>query len=289
MRVRFAVIGGDRRSVLLCTQLARDGHRVYTYALEQAELPAEIPKSGCLQGCVYGADCVVLPVPAEKASFVNAPFSVEPLERERLIDALWKGQLLCGGKLSEALRSSALAAGVHAVDIMARPAFSVGNAALTAEGALEIMLRQSERSIRASRVLILGRGRIGRILASMLHSLGAEVTVAARRAADRAESRVLGMEAVDFPELENGLGRYDFIVNTVPARVMTETMLCTVEDALLIELASPPGGFDRVLAENIGLRVTSAPGLPGKCAPYAAAELIRETVYDVIREQEGQD
>ncbi len=289
MRVRFAVIGGDRRSALLCSQLARDGHRVYTYALEKAELPAEIPRSGCLQGCVYGADCVVLPVPAEKAALINAPFSVEPLERERLVDALWKGQLLCGGRLSETLRSSALAAGVHPVDIMARPAFAVGNAALTAEGALEIMLAQSERSIRESRVLILGRGRIGRRIAAMAHALGAEVTVAARRAADRAESRVSGMNAVDFTELENGLGRYDFIVNTVPARVITESMLCTVEDALLIELASPPGGFDRVLAENIGLRVVSAPGLPGRCAPYAAAGLIRETLYEVIREQEGQD
>lgn len=289
MRVRFAVIGGDKRSVLLCTQLARDGHRVYTYALDKAELPSEIPRSGCLQGCVYGADCIVLPVPAEKAGFVNAPFSVEPLECERLVDALWKGQLICGGGLSEALRASALAAGAHPVDIVTRPAFALGNAALTAEGALELMLSESERSIRTSRVLILGRGRIGRCLAAMLHGLGAEVTVAARRAAERAECRILGMKAVDFPELESGLGRYDFIVNTVPARVITETMLCTVEEALLIELASPPGGFDRVLAENIGLRTAYAPGLPGRFAPYAAAELIRETLYDIIGEQEGQE
>lgn len=287
--MRFAVIGGDRRSVLLCTQLARDGHRVYTYALEKAELPAEIPKSGCLQGCVYGADCVILPVPAEKSGFINTPHSVEPLETERLVDALWKGQLLCGGKLSEGLCAGALAAGVQTADIMAHPGFAMGNAALTAEGALEIMLRESERSIRGSRVLILGRGRIGRNLSAMLHSLGADVTVAARRSADRAECRVLGMDAVDYGELESGLGRFDFIVNTVPARVLSEAMLCTVEDGLLLELASPPGGFDRVLAENIGLHTVYAPGLPGKCAPWAAAELIRETVYDILREQEGQE
>lgn len=287
--MRFAVIGGDRRSVLLCTQLAGDGHRVYTYALEKAELPSEIPRSGCLQGCVYGADCVILPVPAEKAGLINTPYGVEPLETERLTDALWKGQLLCGGKLSEGLRAAALAAGVRTADIMAQPGFAVGNAALTAEGALEIMLRESEKSIRGSRVLVLGRGRIGRSLSAMLHSLGAEVTVAARRSADRAECRVLGMDAVDFGELEAGLGRYDLIVNTVPARVLSEAALCTVEDGLLLELASPPGGFDRVLAENIGLRTVYAPGLPGKCAPFSAAELIRETVYDILREQEEQE
>ena len=66
--MKFAVIGGDRRAVLLCSMLARDGHRVQSFALEKAELPGEIPKAGCLQGCVYGADCVILPVPAENTS-----------------------------------------------------------------------------------------------------------------------------------------------------------------------------------------------------------------------------
>lgn len=54
--MKFAVIGGDRRSAWLCALLEGDGHRVYTYALEKAELPKEVPKAGCLQGCVYGAD-----------------------------------------------------------------------------------------------------------------------------------------------------------------------------------------------------------------------------------------
>ena len=73
--MKFAVIGGDRRAVLLCSMLARDGHRVQSFALEKAELPGEIPKAGCLQGCVYGADCVILPVPAEKGGFLNAPYA----------------------------------------------------------------------------------------------------------------------------------------------------------------------------------------------------------------------
>ena len=80
---------------------------------------------------------------------------------------------------------------------------------------------------------------------------------------------------------------FDFIANTVPDRVITEAMLCcAAPDALLLELASPPGGFDRTLAENIGLRVVAAPGLPGKCAPYTAAELMKRAVYDAIKEQE---
>ena len=40
--MKFAVIGGDLRSALLCSMLAGDGHRVYSFALEKAELPPEV-------------------------------------------------------------------------------------------------------------------------------------------------------------------------------------------------------------------------------------------------------
>jgi len=69
--------------------------------------------------------------------------------------------------------------------------------------------------------------------------------------------------------------------------VLSSAALCCLEDgALLVELASPPGGFDPVLAGNLGLRVLPAPGLPGKFAPEAAAALMRDAVYAALEEQE---
>ena len=38
--LKFAVIGGDKRSVLLCSLLWQDRHRVHSFALEKAQLPA---------------------------------------------------------------------------------------------------------------------------------------------------------------------------------------------------------------------------------------------------------
>ena len=97
----------------------------------------------------------------------------------------------------------------------------------------------------------------------------------------------MSCRALDYSQLEGELDGFDFVVNTVPARVLTDAMLCCLsEGALLLELASPPGGFDRTLAENIGVKVLAAPGLPGKSAPYSAAALIRDAVYQIIREQE---
>ena len=286
--MKFAVVGGDKRSALLSALLAKDGHRVYTFALEKAELPAEIPKAHCLQGCVYGADCVVLPVPAENGRMLNSPLSEERLSMEELISALWPGQVLCGGKFSDDSCIMAGAEGLHLEDLMCRQDFVTGNAAVTAEGAISLLMQSTEKALLGSSVLICGWGRIAKLLALRLKALGAEVCVAARRGGSRAMAELLGMESCSIKNLPGRIGSFDFVVNTVPARILgEETLCCAAEGALIMELASAPGGFDRKLAENIGLEVLYAPGLPGKYAAFTAAELIKKTVYAIMSEEEG--
>lgn len=285
--MRFAVIGGDKRTEHLAAQLLRDGHRLRSFALERAALPPEISRESCLQSCVYGADCVLLPLPAERGGRLHAPLSAEELGMPALIEALWPGQLLIGGGLQEETVTAALRGGLRVADLLRQPALAVGNAALTAEGAIGRLIEHSERALWSGRALVLGWGRIGRILALRLSALGAQVTVAARGARDRAMAEALGCAAVDYAGLDGILGDFDFIVNTVPARVLTEGMLCLIRpDALLLELASPPGGFDRTLAQNIGLHALAAPGLPGETAPEAAALLLQKAVYAAIEETE---
>ena len=285
--MRFAVIGGDRRAAALAGLLLADGHKLRSFALERAELPPEICRDDCLHSCVYGADCVLLPCPAEKGGCLNAPLSAEEVDMDTLIESLWPGQLLLGGRFSDRTVTAALREKLQVADLLRRQELAVGNAALTAEGAVGRMIEHSERAIWGSRVLVLGWGRIGSLLALRLEGLGAEVTVADRSGRDRAMAEALGCRALDFGELESALGDCDFIVNTVPARVLTEGMLCLVRpDALLLELASPPGGFDRTLAANIGLRALAAPGLPGETAPLSAALLLRKAVYAAIEEME---
>ena len=281
------MIGGDKRTEHLAAQLLRDGHRLRSFALERAALPPEISRESCLQSCVYGADCVLLPLPAERGGRLHAPLSAEELGMPALIEALWPGQLLIGGALREETVTAALRGGLRVADLLRQPALAVGNAALTAEGALGLLLQESDRAVFGSRCLITGWGRIGRLLAPRLSGLGARVTVAARGRADRSLAEALGYRALSYAALEGEIGDFDFLVNTVPARVLADAMLCCVSpEALLLELASPPGGFDRNLAENIGLHALYAPGLPGKCAPRSAARLMQQAVYAAIREQE---
>ena len=206
---------------------------------------------------------------------------------EELLAALWPGQLLIGGKLSRELCMGAVAQGLQVADLMQRRGFTVGNAALTAEGAVEKLMSASPRSLWGSRVLVTGWGRVAKLLALRLQALGANVTVAARKEGDRAMAQALGLTATDFPGLPALLGTFDFVVNTVPDRVLPAESLARLRpDVLLLELASPPGGFDPQEAAELGLSALAAPGLPGITAPYTAAELMRAAIRSVIRERE---
>ena len=284
--MRYAVVGGDRRAALLAEELLREGHRVHSYALEKAALPAEIPRESSLQACSYGADCVFLPTPAERGGLLYAPLGLNCPPMDEVIGALWPGGLVIGGSFSGKTAELALRAGLRLEDLMRRPAFVIGNAAITAEGAVGLLLRESERTILGSRCLVAGWGRIAKPLALRLSALGALVTVAARSPAARAEAEALGLHTLDFGSLEGIAGELDFVVNTVPARVLSDALLCCLPgEALLLELASPPGGFAPQLAKNIGLRAIAAPGLPGKSAPRSAAGLLRRTAAEIMREE----
>lgn len=285
--MKFAVLGGDRRSAILSSMLRQDGHKVSTYCLEKAGLPPDIPAAGCLQSAVYGADWVLLPVPAEKDGKISSPLGAQSLSSEELLSTLWPGQSLCGGKLSPESSLAAVRAGIKVYDLMQRRDFTVGNAAITAEGAILKLMESAPRCLAGRHILITGWGRIASILAPKLHALGAYVSIAARKPGDRAMAAAQGLGCCSFKALPLLAEDIDFVVNTVPARVLDEKLLKMLKkETVLLELASSPGGFDTELAESLGLELLQAPGLPGAYAPESAAELIKDCIYAIIAEEE---
>ena len=53
---------------------------------------------------------------------------------------------------------------------------------------------------------------------------------------------------------------------------------------MLIDLASKPGGVDFSAAKELGIHAVQALSLPGKTAPRAAAEIIKNTIYNMMEE-----
>ena len=164
-----------------------------------------------------------------------------------------------------------------------REEYQIAIAQLTAEGAIALL--RPETGLSGAHILLLGYGRIARLLARELQKAGALVTAAARSGEQRAWAEAEGIEALPLDALSGALDRFDVIIGTIPAPVLTEPLLTLVrKDALLLELASAPGGIDAAAAHERGLRYIRAPGLPAKYAPERAAVILRDAVYAAAAE-----
>ena len=164
-----------------------------------------------------------------------------------------------------------------------REEYQIAMARLTAEGAIALL--RPETGLSGAHILLLGYGRIARLLARELQKAGALVTAAARSGEQRAWAESEGIEALPLDALSGALDRFDVIIGTIPAPVLTEPLLALVrKDALLLELASAPGGIDAAAAHERGLRYIRAPGLPAKYAPERAAVILRDAVYAAAAE-----
>ena len=157
------------------------------------------------------------------------------------------------------------------VDLLSIPDYVTKNAAITADCAVRLCALSLHRTWQDCRILVIGWGRIGKHLCRLLRSLGAQVTVCARSAPDRALLSAFGYHTIA-PDNLSGNG-YQIIFNTAPSPMMDEEAIgdCPIP----VDLASEPG--------LIGRNVLTAKGLPGIYAPYSSGRLIAETILSQFR------
>lgn len=272
------VIGGDNRYTWAAKRLREDGIPVKCWGVPEMENQAER-----LEDALQGADLALLPM---------WPFQQEMLEvgGETIPAALLPGILaehatLAAGQFPVETEAWLQRQGVHCVSYLEQEPYQLRNASVTAEGAVYLLLHHMKRTVQQANVLVIGYGRIGRFLTRKLTALGANVTVAVRKSAQRSELSLLGVETVQTGVYENGLECYDAVVNTVPSPVIHDAQAKQIApDCVCIEVASEPGGVPEQM-KRAG-RVVMGNGLPGKTAPQTAGESLARAVWEGIEGEE---
>ena len=281
MKRTVAVVGGDMRQVRLAELLLNDGWLVCTWGLDQGGGPNAVPLDQAL-----GAELLILPLPVCRGGGLTLPLTDTALGAEQLWPRLRYDQLLLGGMTKELSPRLMLDFGLTLLDYYDREEVQVANAVPTAEGAIQRAMEATDGTLHGSRCLVLGFGRVGKLLAHRLRAMGAQVTAAARKYRDLAWIEALDFESLPMGRLSERLGTFDLIFNTVPSLLLDASRLAeTKESCLLMELASAPGGIDPGAAERLGRRLIQAPGLPGVTAPRAAAGAIRESIRHILEER----
>ena len=288
MSTNFSIIGGDLRIIKLAKMLAEDGNNVYTYGMEKAEELKEnknIIMCNKLQETVKKSEIIIGPIPfSSNGKDINAPFSDNIISIRELMHVI-NSKILIAVSITPYVYDLANDEYIEIIDIMKREELAVLNTISTAEGTIEIIIANTNKIIHGSKVLILGFGRIGKVLARKLAGLSAKVTCAARKDEDLAWIRAYGHMETNINAIGENLSEYDVIINTVPHLVLTSEKIKYVkDDCLLVDLASNPGGIDKKAAKDKNLKLIWALALPGKVAPVTTAEFIKDTVYNILKE-----
>ena len=258
----------------LARLLAADGCEVRTWGLPEAPGAAELEDAA-------RAERVVLPAPlAQKGCLTGTS-----LPLGELWPKLHRAKPVYAGAVAKEERAAAESRGLRVVDYMADETLAVRNAVPTAEGALAAAMEHLNVTLHGTSCLVVGFGRIGKLLARDLAALGARVSVSARRFDDIAWIDALGYEPLHTDRLAGKLGSFRAVFNTVPHMVLDEALLRELRpDCVLLELASQPG-IDANAARTLGLDYSRASGLPGKTAPETAALALRDTLYRIWEEE----
>ena len=282
---RFSIIGGDMRNVKLSELLSEDGHEVHTFALDNTGKISQ--RCSDLREAFALSDIAVGPMPFTPGdgTYPNAPFHPEKIEIAKIADVIREsgfGGLLIGGRVPLALSG----VGAVSADLLQRDDLAVLNSVPTAEGALQIAMEELPYTIRGLRTVVCGMGRVGSTLARLMQRVGADITVAARSSRDFAICEAEGLKSCTYSHLRRILPEALLVYNTVPALIFNRELLdCMNREALLIDLASMPGGTDFEYAAKRRIRTIHALSLPGKVAPAGAAQIIQKVIYNILHEK----
>lgn len=288
-RFDLAVLGGDTRQCAAIGRFLDAGLSVRAYGLPPSALPPGAHHFDNWRKAVDGVRALVLPLPVSPdgvrvhmplAQDVPAP-TVAALFRE-----ISPHVRVIGGRFSPTVKALAEELGRPLYDYFSSEELQRKNALPTAEGAVCILMKETETTIAGMPVAVTGYGRVSRALCELLYAMRAKVTVAARKESDLADAAARGYATVSIAKAQGLLALCRgqcAVFNTVPSRLFSEDVLKEMQkDTLLIDLASAPGGVDANAAGKYGIRVIWALSIPGKYAPVSAGRIVADTVLGYL-------
>ena len=255
----FCVVGHDARQRAAAQTLQAAGFRIIG------------PEAACQ------ADFVLLPMSQERVSDAVA----------RTLQGVRPGTLLLAGRPGSPIQAAARQASLPLLDYFQRPELECLNAVPTAEGCLALLLQ-----LRPPHHL--GKRLPGSRLRTRRPG-GSAAAGPAGRAYHRCrpQCRAAGQRPVcGAPRRPAGPPARAAGQAMIPSSTPSPRRCCPAKcwkscrrGALVIDLASLPGGTDFDAAEALGIRAEHALALPGKCAPDTAGALIAQTVLTILEER----
>lgn len=271
----FFIIGGDFRNFILAQSLAKDGNKVSIYGFEKLKEnfneKIDLIKEGNLDE-IKNSDIIIGPIPFSRDDVtINMTYSDKKISISEIEDLL-KNKAVFVGNINNKLKEDWESKNIKVIDIMQKEEFVVLNVIPTVEVTIEIILKNNQNKIiNGMECLIMGFGRIGKVLAHKLQGLVENCTCLVTNEVEKAWTIAYGYKNVDLNYIKNkpsNLSKYDIIINTIPQILLKEELRNVNKETLLIDLSSKPYGIDRDIVKRENLNFIEALGLPRKICAY---------------------
>ncbi len=277
----FLILGGDERSLYLGEYLEKKKFVVCYYAFSDTNCFASLSEA------INEAKFIILPLPFTKDRLtLNAPLFEEKVEIKDILTLITSKHTVFGGQLPESFKEALREKDVIYHDYFLLQELAIYNAIPTAEGVVEILIKNLPITVHSMKCAVLGYGKVGKVLADTLKNLGADVTIFARKEKDFADAFTKLYKTATFNDLKEKEFKFDALINTVPEKVLShEEMKNLNQECLFIEIASSPFGIDFQAAKEYAFDVIKANSLPGKVAPKTAGEIIGRSILPILEKQ----
>ncbi len=276
---KFLILGGDNRSLYLGEYLEKQNFTVCYYAFNQTDCYEN------LGDAINESSVIILPLPLTRDRLtLNSPLFDETVLLSDICALATPDKLFFGGQLPKSFCEELDAREVPYHDYFLLDELAIYNAVPTAEGVLKVLIEELPVTVHGMKCAVTGYGKVGKVLASTLKSLGADVTVFARKESDFADAFAKSLKHKRFETLESEHQNFDALINTVPTKVIGGSVIEKLNpECVLVEIASAPFGIDFQAAKERAMTVVKASSLPGKVAPKSAGEIIGRSILPIIR------
>lgn len=281
----IAIIGGDGRTACMAPIFAEKGYRVICFRTMapvcSQSIKSKIAFTESLREALDSAPVIVGGIPFIKSDclYCEENASGSAINSSEIQRGIHKHQKIFAGVIPESFRRICEEREISCHDFMLDEPMTLYNAVSTAEGAILEALLHKNTNLHMSSTLVLGYGRCGKIIADRLKGLHACVTVCSNDTNELALACSLGFETQHMSNLRKNICCYEYIFNTVPARILNRRCLEKVSgNALIIDIASNKAGADYEAAAALNVNIRFCPGLPGKYAGESCAKYLTDYV-----------
>jgi len=283
-------VGGDRRQLEVIAQITdNDASATLIGFSELGRSFSDTIFAEPSEAVFAQADALVLPVAGmEDDGRVDTSFAPQPVElKESHFQAMRPGTFVFTGIAHRVLAEWCERYSLRLVKLMELDDVAILNSIPTAEGAIAIAMQETDITLHGAKTVVLGFGRCGQTLAHKLHAMGAVVHVCASDPRDLARIHEQSLIPVPLKHIEHAVHDADIVFNTIPAMVLPAAVLRRMRrDAVIIDIASKPGGTDFRYAERRGIKAILTPSLPGIVAPRTAGRIIAASITRMLADDE---